>query len=185
VALPIQAGDGVIAVAYAEDAQETSSQAVGRKITETMIRHAALRLSLKNKAPATSSASGAAGGAEAGVYATPRQARRIKMRDDIEAVLDGSRTTLVDMSTIGVQVLSPVALRPNRVVKMTLRGGESVLACKVRVMWARFEAGGGAAQYRVGVKFTDVEPKAAEGFMAQHGIEPASKTKSGKLRDSA
>ena len=69
------------------------------------------------------------------------------------------------MSTIGAQVLSPLALRPNRVVKMTLRGGESALTCKVRVMWARFEQpqGTAAAQYRVGVKFTDLEPKAIDG----------------------
>src|SRR6185503_6765127 len=50
VALPIQAGNGVIAVAYAEDAEETSSQGVGRKITEMLIRHAALRLTLKGQA---------------------------------------------------------------------------------------------------------------------------------------
>src|SRR5438132_8790288 len=38
VALPIHAGDGVIAVAYAEDAEETSSQGVGRKIAEMLIK---------------------------------------------------------------------------------------------------------------------------------------------------
>jgi hypothetical protein len=95
------------------------------------------------------------------------------MREGIEVTLDGSGSALVDMSSIGAQVLSSLALRPNRVVKMTLRGGESALTGKVRVMWARFEQpqGTAAAQYRVGVKFTDLEPTAIDGFMAQHGIE--------------
>jgi PilZ domain len=192
VALPIQAGDGVIAVAYAEDAEETSSQGVGRKITEMLIKHAALRLTMKSQAPARPSTGAAAPQtAEAtqqpAQYSPARQARRLKTRDDIEVVLDGSASSLVDISSIGAQVLSPLALRPNRVVKMTLRGDESAMACKVRVMWARFEPKGtAAAQYRVGVKFTDVEPKDVEAFMAKHGIEDTGeRAKAAKLQDSA
>ena len=60
VALPIHAGDGVIAVAYAEDAEETSSQGVGRKIAEMLIKHAALRLTVNAQASAGSNAGGAA-----------------------------------------------------------------------------------------------------------------------------
>jgi hypothetical protein len=186
VALPIHAGEGVIAVAYAEDTEETSSQNIGRKITEMLIKHVAMRLTTKGKAapqaaaaaittgntPSTNTNSNGAS-AEPVQYSPARQARRLKMREGIEVTLDGSGSSLVDMSSIGAQVLSSLALRPNRVVKMTLRGGESALAGKVRVMWARFEQpqGTAAAQYRVGVKFTDLEPKAVDGFMERHGIE--------------
>jgi hypothetical protein len=182
VALPIHAGDGVIGVAYAEDTEETSSHNVGRKITEMLIKHAAVRLTTRGKA-APQAAPGARtagltapiaeGNRESAEYSPARQARRIKMRADIEVTLDGSASSLVDMSSLGAQVVSPLALRPNRVVKMTLKGAESALGCKVRVMWARFEQphGTAAAQYRVGVKFTDLEPKAVDGFMASHGIE--------------
>ena len=111
------------------------------------------------------------------------------MQEGLEVTLDGSTSSLVDISTIGAQVLSPLALRPNRVAKMTLRGEESGLAGKVRVMWARFEQpqGTAAAQYRVGVRFTDLEPKAVDGFMARHGIEAATRarTKPARLKDSA
>src|SRR5207247_4302662 len=93
VALPIHAGDGVIAVAYAEDAEETSSQGVGRKIADMLIKHAALRLTLKGQASTKSSAGAAVqaeeANAESAEYSTPRQARRIKMREGIEVVLDG------------------------------------------------------------------------------------------------
>lgn len=199
VALPIHAGDGVIAVAYAEDTEETSSQSVGRKIAEMLIKHAALRLTVKGKAsPQAATAAGTArhtaqtddGDREPVEYSPARQASRLKMQEGIEVTLDGSASSLIDMSSIGAQVLSPLALRPNRVVKMTLRG-ETALACKVRVMWARFEQpqGAAAAQYRVGVKFTDLEPKAVDAFMARHGIEATretrERTKAAKLEDSA
>jgi hypothetical protein len=183
VALPILAGDRVVAVVYAEDTEENSSHNVGRKITEMLIKHAALRLTMKGKAsprPATATSTAATanttpmgdGGREP-VYSPARQARRLKMREGIEVTLDGATSALVDMSSIGAQVVSPLALRPNRVVKMTLRGEESSLSCKVRVMWARFEQPQGTAdaQYRVGVKFTDAEEKAIDGFMARHGLE--------------
>jgi hypothetical protein len=193
VALPILAGDRVIAVVYAEDTEENSSHNVGRKITEMLIKHAALRLTTKGKAsprPATGTSTASAanltpmgdGGREP-VYSPARQARRLKMREGIEVTLDGAASALVDMSSIGAQVVSPLALRPNRVVKMTLRGEESSLSCKVRVMWARFEQpqGTAAAQYRVGVKFTDAEEKAIDGFMARHGLEEMNAS----LQDSA
>ena len=191
VALPVHAGDGVIAVVYAEDAQETSSQGVGRKIAEMLIKHAALRLTTKSQTSPRPAGVSAAHAVEthhpAVQYSPARQARRLKMREGIEVVLDGSSSSLVDLSSIGAQILSPLALRPNRVVKLTLRGGESALAGKVRVMWARFEPQGPvAAQYRVGVKFTDVERNAVDDFMAKHGIEDTrERAKDGRLKDSA
>jgi len=188
VALPILAGDRVVAVVYAEDTEENSSHNVGRKITEMLIKHAALRLTMKGKASprpvaATANTTPMGDGGREPVYSPARQARRLKMREGIEVTLDGSTSELVDMSTIGAQVVSPLALRPNRVVKMTLRGEESSLQCKVRVMWARFEQpqGTAAAQYRVGVKFTDAEEKAIDGFMARHGLEEMNAS----LQDSA
>jgi PilZ domain-containing protein len=203
VALPILAGDRVIAVVYAEDTEETSSHNIGRKISEMLIKHAALRLTMKGKAsqpPATGAAATGnmaptgniapmgnttpmGDGGREPVYSPARQARRLKMREGIEVTLDGSTSVLVDMSSIGAQVVSPLALRPNRVVKMALRGDESKLSCKVRVMWARFEQpqGTAAAQYRVGVKFTDLEASAIDEFMARHGLEEPNAS----LQDSA
>jgi hypothetical protein len=184
VALPIHAGDCVIAVAYAEDSEETPSQNVGRRIAEILTKHAALRLTTKGKAqPRTGEAKPDPAG-----YSPARQASRLKIDERIEVTLDGSAGSLVDISLIGAQVLSPLALRPNRLVKMTLRDGENALGCKVRVMWARFEQpqGTSAAQYRVGVKFTDLEPETFEAFMAQYGTQTVhERTERAKLKDSA
>jgi hypothetical protein len=75
----------------------------------------------------------------------------------------------VDVSTSGAQILSPVAMKPNRTLRMLLRAGEQALTCKARVIWARFEQprGAAAARYRVGVKFTEVEPDAIDEFIQQ------------------
>ena len=54
-------------------------------------------------------------------------------------------------------------------------------------MWARFEQprGTAAAKYRVGVKFTDLEPTAIDQFMARHGIEDTrERTTPPRLQDS-
>jgi hypothetical protein len=185
VALPIHADEGVVAVVYAEDTDETTSQNVGRRIAEMLIKHAALRLTTKGKA---ASRQATAANAKPVEYSPVREASRVKIDERIEVMLDGSASSLVDISSIGAQVLSPLALRPNRVVKMTLRDGESSLGCKVRVMWARFEQpeGATAAHYRVGLKFTDLEPEALDAFMAPYGIQTMhERARRAKLKDSA
>jgi hypothetical protein len=65
-------------------------------------------------------------------------------------------------------------MKPNRTLRMLLRAGEQALACKARVIWARFEQprGAVAARYRVGVKFTEVEEGKVDDFLARQGLEP-------------
>ena len=177
VALPVLAGDQVIAVAYAEDVDATGTlqepatafPGVACRIAEMLIDHAMLRLTTKRTAPARPVAPHEA---QQAAYSPARQARRLKVQKGIDVTLDGSESSLVDLSSIGAQLLSPLAMPPNRMVKMTLRTKDAALACKGRVMWARFEQPSrtAAARYRVGVKFTDIEAKALEGLMKQHGI---------------
>jgi hypothetical protein len=101
------------------------------------------------------------------------------MREEISVTLEGAPSMLINLSAIGAQVLSPSAMRPNRVVKLTLSSDEGSLACKGRVMWARFEQprGRSASHYRVGVKFTEVEPQAIETLLIQHGLMEESAAK--------
>lgn len=183
VALPVLAGGQVIAVAYAEDIDTASSSttfqeppkpfpSVACKVTEMLIDHAMLRLTTKR---ATADHAGVAGAAQPEAYSPARQARRLKVQNGIDVTLDGAEGSLVDLSSIGAQILSPLAMPPNRLVKMTLRTRDAALACRGRVIWARFEQprGAAAARYRVGVKFTDVNAKALDGLMSRHGIAEA------------
>ena len=144
VALPVLAGEQVIAVAYAEDVDATGTlqepatafPGVACKIAEMLIDHAMLRLTTKRAAPARPAAPHEA---QPAAYSPARQARRLKVQKGIDVTLDGAESSLVDLSSIGAQILSPLAMPPNRMVKMTLRTKDAALACKGRVMWARFE----------------------------------------------
>jgi hypothetical protein len=176
------ASGGVIAVAYAEDveAPHTSSfPGPGCQIVEILVDHAALRLTMKRQPSHAAEPVDVARpehAADKPVYSQTRQARRVKKQEGLDLTVDGAESSLVDVSSSGAQILSPSAMRPNRVLRLMLTAGERALACKGRVMWARFEQarGSAAAHYRVGVKFTDVDQKTVEAFLTGPGVaQPA------------
>ena len=73
-------------------------------------------------------------------------------------------------------MLSPTALKPNRMVKVLLTLDESAIACKGKIVWARLEpqSRGGLLRYRAGVCFTSVDEAAVEAFVARYtGGRPA------------
>ena len=79
---------------------------------------------------------------------------------------------LVDLSSLGAQVLSSSVIRPRQRVRMLLPRKEGTFLCKGRVVWAAFELSSahGTPQYRAGVKFTDVDASVVEAFLVQHGL---------------
>ena len=167
-AMPVLAGEHVVAIVYAEDADPSAPPALGAggRITEMLIDHANLRLTVK-RPPAPNAAAPVR-------YSQARQAPRVKSKDGLDLTVDGAQSALVDVSSMGAQILSPVAMKPNRTLRMLLRAGEQALTCKARVIWARFEQprGAVAARYRVGVKFTEIEEGAVDDFLARQGLEP-------------
>ena len=84
--------------------------------------------------------------------------------------IDGSSTQLVDLSTTGAQVISPTALKPNRMVKVSLPFEEGAVSCRGKIVWARLEphASNGTFCYRAGVLFTSVDEAAVQAFIAHH-----------------
>ena len=96
-----------------------------------------------------------------------RQARRVKMLDDTSVVVDEAKGTLVDLSTLGAQVLSPYALSPNTPVRIVLPHDAGGVACAGRVVWVIVEQhpGSQSALYRAGVQFTDVKAGELEGYL--------------------
>jgi hypothetical protein len=103
-------------------------------------------------------------------YPISRQAARLRLAGSVQLLVDGVASTLVDVSTLGAQVVSPGTLRPNRTVRLLLPNGEGGLICTGRIMWAQLEApkGDRPAQYRSGIQFLDVQLAAMESFMARH-----------------
>jgi hypothetical protein len=163
VALPLSTNGRVLAVIYAENARDDAGEhGVEFTIAKILVEQATRRLT---KRP------GANGSATQ--YAAARQARRVKLQAAVDITLDGSASFLVDLSSLGAQVLSPLALRPNRLVEMELVGAARTVQCKGRVVWALFEQQkGAAALYRAGVQFTDVDSHAVDSFLAMQGVPP-------------
>ncbi|MGE0448602.1 MAG: PilZ domain-containing protein [Vicinamibacterales bacterium] len=89
-----------------------------------------------------------------------RRAPRFPVRAGVEVLLDGAKGTLVDVSRLGAQILTPTVFRPNQNVRLTFSDSEGTIRCGAQVVWAAFELPRGAGpRYRIGVHF--VAPDAA------------------------
>ena len=72
--------------------------------------------------------------------------------------VDGNAAALVDLSTVGAQVVSPTVLKPNQRVRVTMENGK--LKCSGAVVWAAFEMPKGLpTRYRAGIDW-GVTPEA-------------------------
>jgi CheY-like chemotaxis protein len=93
-----------------------------------------------------------------------RRAPRIRIRPGVEVMVDGATASLIDLSVNGAQVISPLALRPNARVRVTLNDDQDAVRIAAVVAWARFEIPqeSGEPRYRAGIEFVDAETKAIE-----------------------
>jgi PilZ domain-containing protein len=94
-----------------------------------------------------------------------RRAPRFRVREGIELQLDGNPAMVIDLSTVGAQVISPTVLRPNQKVRITLPNEDFVLRFRGAIAWAKFELPRPpvkAPQYRAGVEFTDSDAQAID-----------------------
>jgi len=91
-----------------------------------------------------------------------RRADRTTVKPGIEIQLDGNPGTIVDVSTIGAQVLSPTILRPNQKVRVNITDDEVALRFRGTIAWAKFELASGRPVYRAGVEFADSDGAALE-----------------------
>jgi hypothetical protein len=98
-----------------------------------------------------------------------RRAPRFKVADTFGALLDGNPATVIDLSTIGAQVVSSAVLRPNQVVRMGLSDDHGHVRFNAAVAWASFEIPPNSGpRYRAGVKFVDADESAVGGFCQRH-----------------
>lgn len=98
-----------------------------------------------------------------------RRAPRFKIAGEMGVLLDGNAATLVDLSTVGAQVVSPTVLKPNQRVRMVLTDDHGVLRFNAAVAWAFFEIPPRRGpQYRAGVNFVDADGNAVGAFCNRH-----------------
>ncbi len=97
-----------------------------------------------------------------------RRAPRIRIKDGVEVAVDGNPAVLVDLSTVGAQVVSPTVLKPNQRVRVVLGEGKAAVKCSGAIAWAAFEMPKDAAtRYRAGINFGSDAP-GVDGFAKKH-----------------
>jgi PilZ domain len=97
-----------------------------------------------------------------------RRAPRFRVRNGVELQLDGNPAALIDLSTVGAQVISPTVLRPNQKVRINLPNDDFVLRFRGAIAWAKFElpkAPVTAPQYRAGIEFMDGDVQAIDSII--------------------
>ena len=93
-----------------------------------------------------------------------RRAPRFRIVDGVEVTVDGNTATLIDLSIVGAQVVSPTILKPNQRLRMSLADGRKPIRFSAGVAWASFELVKTGARYRAGIEFFDAEPEAVQKF---------------------
>ena len=98
-----------------------------------------------------------------------RRAQRFKMAEQVGVVLDGQSGALIDLSSVGAQIVSRVALKPNQRVAIALADETSHVEFHASVAWTSFETTpSGAPRFRAGINFEDADPTAVDAFCVRH-----------------
>jgi hypothetical protein len=98
-----------------------------------------------------------------------RRAPRYKTAPRAGVSLDGKSGTLVDLSTVGAQVVSAGGLKPNQRIIVALTDETSNVRFNAMVAWTSFETSpAGAPRYRAGINFEDADPALVEAFCMRH-----------------
>jgi len=94
-----------------------------------------------------------------------RRAPRTRIREDLEILIDGNSVTLIDLSIVGAQVLSPKMLKPNQRVRMAFHDGKAIIRCNGMIVWASFEMPKGQpTRYRAGIDLTTDDSRGLASF---------------------
>jgi hypothetical protein len=98
-----------------------------------------------------------------------RRAPRYKIADDMSVLLDGNAAKLVDLSSVGAQVVSPTILKPHQRVRMALTDDHGALRFNAAIAWAAFEIPPQRSpRYRAGINFVDADSNAVGAFCMRH-----------------
>ena len=99
-----------------------------------------------------------------------RRAVRHPFRPGVQIQLDGNPVAIVDMSSLGAQVVSATILRPNQRLRVSVATDNFVMRFRAVVVWAKFELPkpSAAPHYRAGVEFTDADRAAMDEYCERH-----------------
>jgi hypothetical protein len=99
-----------------------------------------------------------------------RRVQRVRIGETVEVLVDGNLASLVDLSVIGAQVVSPLILKPNQRVRLALSDARGVIRCLGSIVWSAFEMPRGLpTRYRAGIEFKSADAEALSGYAERHG----------------
>jgi hypothetical protein len=98
-----------------------------------------------------------------------RRAPRFKVAGTVDVLVDGNNATLVDVSTVGAQVLTPTVLKPNQRIRMALPEESGAIRFNAAVAWAKFEIPPQSGpRYRAGIEFLDANTSVLDAYCSRH-----------------
>ena len=96
-----------------------------------------------------------------------RRAPRHAIDESREILVDGKPGSLVNLSLVGVQLVTTAALKPGQRVRVSLSEPKGALRCGATVVWATFEMTKDGARYRVGLDFVNPNTVALDGYIGR------------------
>jgi len=98
-----------------------------------------------------------------------RRAPRVRIAATVDVLVDGTAAALVDLSSVGAQVVSASALKPNQRVRVALNDEAGSVRLNASVAWAKFERPSGSGpRYRAGLDFANPDHAAVDAYCARH-----------------
>ena len=94
-----------------------------------------------------------------------RRAPRFSMVDGINADIDGKTASLVNLSLVGAQVLSPTILKPKQRLRFTVVNEGQPIRIQSVVATVAVEIVKGAPRYRAGIEFVNADSAALQKFI--------------------
>jgi len=98
-----------------------------------------------------------------------RRAPRFRMSVNVTAEVDGKTATVIDLSTVGAQIVSPAKLKPNQKIAVALPDEVTSIRFTASVVWTSFEIPPNSGpRYRAGLDFPDADARAVGAFCERH-----------------
>jgi hypothetical protein len=98
-----------------------------------------------------------------------RRAPRFNMPGGLGVIADGNIVTIIDLSTVGAQIVSATVMKPRQKLRLTIADEQATLRFNAFVAWARFEIPPESGpRYRAGIEFIDVNAADLDQFRIRH-----------------
>jgi hypothetical protein len=98
-----------------------------------------------------------------------RRAPRFNVAGQVDVLIDGNQASLVNISTVGAQVVSAAVLKPNQRLRMALPDERGDIKFRATVAWASFEnSPKSGPRYRAGIEFINANAASVDAYSSRH-----------------